>query len=102
MQISKNGYIDKLDDIVDVKPSTCIDFGIKNNAKDPKFKVSDHLRISKYKNIFAKVYIPNWCEEVFVIKKIKNIVLWIYVFSDLNEEEIVGMLCEKELQKKHQ
>ena len=80
-------YINKLDDIVneynntyhstikmepvDVKDNTYIDFD-----KDPKFKISDHVRISKYKNIFAKGYTPNRPEEVFVIKKIKNTVSW--------------------------
>ena len=43
----------------DVKSSTCIDFTKKNNEEDPKFKVGDHVRISKYKNIFAKGYLPN-------------------------------------------
>ena len=42
--------------------------------KEPKFKVGDHVRISKYKNIFAKGYTPNWSKEVFVISKIKNTV----------------------------
>ena len=86
--ISKNVYIDKLDDIVneynntyhrtikmkpvDVKDNTYIDFKKKVNDKDPKFKVSDHVRISKYKNIFAKGHMPNWSEEVFVLSKIKN------------------------------
>ena len=88
--ISKNAYIDKLDDIVnkynntyhkkikmkpaDVKPSTYIDSSIETNDKDPKFKIGDTVRISKYKNIFAKGYVPNWSEEVFVIKKVKNTV----------------------------
>ena len=83
--ISKNVYIDKLDDIVneynnkkhrttkmkpiDVKDNTYIDFGKEVNDNDPKFKVGDRVRISKYKNIFAKEYTPNWSEEVFVIKK---------------------------------
>ena len=53
-----------------VKCSTCIDLGIKNNDKDPKFKVGEHVRISKYKNIFAKNFVPNW-SEVFLIKKVK-------------------------------
>ena len=79
--VLKNVCIDKLANIVnkynntyhstikiDVKSSTYIDFNKKNN-KDRKFKVGDHLRISKYKNIFANGYIPNWSEEVFVIKK---------------------------------
>ena len=83
--ISKNVYIDKLDDIVDeynntyhtkikmkpidVKDNTYINTSKKINYKDPKFKVGDRVRISKYKNIFAKGYMPNWSEEVFVIKK---------------------------------
>ena len=41
----------------------------RSNDKNPKFKVGDHVRISKYKNIFAKGYTPNWSDEVFVIKK---------------------------------
>ena len=56
--------------------------------KHPKFKVGDHVRISKYKNIFAKGYTSNWSEEVFVVSKIKNTVA--YVISDLNGEEITG------------
>ena len=86
--VSKNVYIDKLDDIVgeynntyhrtimmkpiDVKDNTYIDFKKEVNDKDLKFKVGDRLRISKYKNIFAKGYTPNCSEEVFVISKIKN------------------------------
>ena len=78
--ISKNLYIDKLDDIaneynntyhrtikmkpIDVKDNAYIDF-----KKDPKFKVGDHVRISRCQNIFAKGYTPNWSEELFVIKK---------------------------------
>ena len=57
------------------------------------------MRISKYKNIFAKRYTPNWSEEVFVIKKIRNTVPWTYVINYLNGEEITGTLYEKELQK---
>ena len=66
---------------------------------DLKFKVGDHVRISKYKNIFARGYTPNWSEEIFVIKKIKNTVPWTYVIDDLNGEEIAGTFYEKELQK---
>ena len=51
------------------------------NEKDPKFKVGDHVRISKYKNIFAKGYTPNWSEEIFVTKKLKNNVPWTYEIS---------------------
>ena len=113
--ISKNVYIDKLDDIVnaynntchrtikmkpiDVKGNTYIDFGKEVNDNDPKFKVGDHVRISKYKNIFAKDYTPNWSEEVFIIKEIKNAVPWTYVINDLNGEKIIGTFYEKELQK---
>ena len=57
------------------------------------------MRISKYKNIIAKGYTPNWSAEVFVIKEIKNRVLWTYVINDLNGEEITGTFYEKELQK---
>ena len=100
--ISKNVYIDKLDDIVDgcnntkhrtikmksidVKGNTYIDFGKEVNDNDPKFKVGYHVRISKYKNIFAKSYT-------------KNTVPWTYVINDLNGEEIIGTFYEKELQK---
>ena len=58
------------------------------------FKVGDHVRISKYKNIFAKGYMPNWSEEIFIIKKIKNTVPWTYVINDLNGEEIIGIFCK--------
>ena len=88
--VSKNGYIDKLDDIVneynnayhrtikikpiDVKDNTYINTDKEVNNKDPKFQVGDHARISKYKIIFATGYTPNWSEEVFVIKEVKNTV----------------------------
>ena len=93
-------YINKLDDIVneynntyhrtiemklvDAKDNTYIDSMelLHTNDKDPKFKVGDHVRISKYKNIFAKGYTPNWSEEVFVIKKVKNTVPWSYVINN--------------------
>ena len=55
---------------LDIKLRTCIDFTKENNQKCPKFKIGDHVRISKYKNIFAKGYAPNWSEKVFVIKKV--------------------------------
>ena len=84
---------------VDVKDNTYIDFKKEVNDKNPKFKVDDHVRISKYKNIFAKGYVPNWSEEIFIIKKIKNTVPWTYVINDLNGEEIIGTFYEKELQK---
>ena len=87
---------------VHVKNSTYIDFKKEVNDKDPKFKVGDHVRISKYKNLFAKGYIPNWSEEVFVVSKIKNAVPWTCVINDLNGEEITGTFHEKELQKTNQ
>ena len=53
-------------------------------------------------NIFAKGYMPNWSEEVFVVSKIKNTVPWTYVINDLNGEEIIRIFYEKELQKTNQ
>ena len=84
---------------VDVKDNTYIDFGKEVTDKDRKFKIGDYVRISKYKNIFAKGYTPNWSEDVFIINKIKNAVPWTYVINDLNGEEIIGSFHEKELQK---
>ena len=72
------------------------------NKTNPKFKVGDHVRISKYNNIFAKGYAPNWSEEIFVINKNKNTVPWTYAISNLNGEEITGSFYEKELQKTNQ
>ena len=88
--------------LIDVKDNTYIDFSKEINDKDPKFKIGDHVRISKYKIFFAKGYLPNWSEEVFVIKKVKNLVPWTYVINDLTGEEIVGTFYEKELQKTNQ
>ena len=70
--------------------------------KNPKLKVGDNVRISKYKNIFDKGYTPNCSKEVFVINKIKNKVPWTYAISDLNGKEITGSFNEKELQKTNQ
>ena len=109
--VSKNVYIDKLDDVVnkynntyhstikmkpvDAKSKTYIDFNKENNMEGPNFKVGNHIRTSKYKNIFAKGYVPNWSEEAFVIKKVKNTVPWTYFISVLQGEEIVGTFYEK-------
>ena len=108
--ISKNVYIDKLDDIVDeynntyhttikMKPTDVKDNRYINTDKE--INNTDHkfikIYLSKYKNIFAKVYTPNWSEEVF-----KNTVPWTYVIKDLNCEEIIGTFYEKELQKTNQ
>ena len=75
---------------VDVKDNTYINFIKEVNDKDPKLKVDDHVRISKYKNIFAKGYTLNWSEEVFIFKKVKNTVPWTYVINDVNGEQIIG------------
>ena len=83
----------------DVKDNKYINFEQEVNNKDPKFKVSNYVRISKHKNIFAKGYVANWSEKVFMINKIKNAVPWTYVINDLNGEEIIGTFYEKELQK---
>ena len=85
-----------------LKKNTFINTGKEVNDKDHKFKVGDRVRISKYKNIFAKSYNPNWSEEIFVIKKSKNTVPWTYVINDLNGEEIIGKFYEKDLQKTNQ
>ena len=116
--IWKNVYIDNLADIVnkynytyhstikmkpvDVKSSTYIDFNKQNDKEDAKFEVGDLVRITKYKNIYAKGYILNWTKEMFVIKRVKNTVPWTYVISDLNGEEIVGTFYEKNLQISNQ
>ena len=111
-------YIDKLDDIVnkynnayhraikmkpiDLKSSTYIDSSKEINDEDPKFKIVDIVRKSKFKNIFAKSYVPNWSDEIFVIRKVKNTVPWTQVVSDLKGEEIVGRFHKKESQKSNQ
>ena len=84
---------------VDVKSSTYYDFINKNDKKDRKFEVDNHVRISKYKNIFVEICVPNWSEKVFAIKKIKITVPWTYVIIDLNGDEIVGTFYEKGLQR---
>ena len=61
---------------VDVEDDSFAEYHEKSNKNDPKFKIGDHLRISKYMNIFAKRYSLNWSEEIFVVKKIKNSVPW--------------------------
>ena len=112
--ISKNVCFDVLDDIVnkynntvhrtikmkpiDVTSDSYAEYNEDSNKKDPKFKVDDHDKVSKYKNIFAKGCIPYWSEEVFVVSKIKNTVPWTYRISDLNGEEVTG---SKKLVKKN-
>ena len=98
--VSKNVSFDVLDNIVnkynnfvhrsikmkpiDVTSESYAKHNEDSNEKDPKFKIGDHVTISKYSNVFAKVYTQNLSEEVFIISKIKNTVLWTYVISDLN------------------
>ena len=95
--ISKNVYIDKIDDIV----------GEYNNTKHRTIKmkpidVKGNTYIDFGKEVNAKGYPPNWSEKVFVIKEIKNTAPWTYVISDLNGEEIIGTFYENELQKINQ
>ena len=78
---------------VDLKSSTYIDSSKETNDKNLKCKVGENLRISKYKNNFARVYTANWSEVVFVVKKVKNNVQWTSI-KDLNGEEIVGIFDE--------
>ena len=85
---------------VDVKTSLYINSSKEINEKDPKLKVDDISRKSKYKNIFVKGFVPNWFEEVFVIKNLKHTVPWTYVVRDLKDEEIVGTFYKKELQER--
>ena len=112
--VSINVYFDVLDDVVNkynnivhrtikMKPIEIIsnsyaDYNEDSNEKALKFKVGDHVKRSKYKNIFAKRYTQNWSEEVFIISKIKNTVSWTYMIIDLSGEKIVGIFYEKELQ----
>ena len=102
--IGENVYFNDLDDIVDkynnavhssikIKPKdvaddSFVEYSEEANEKDPKFKVGDNVRISKHKSIFAKVYTPNWSEEVFIVNKVQNTVPWTYLINDLNGEEI--------------
>ena len=109
--IPKNVFFDLLVDIVNkynnavhrtikIKPIDIADdsyaqYNKDFNKNDPNFKVGDHVRISKHKNIFVKRYTPNWSEEVFVVSKIKNTFPWTYVVNDLGGEEITGSFYEK-------
>ena len=75
---------------------------IKLMTKIRNFKLVIMLEYKNYKNFFANSYTPNWSEEVFVIKKVKNTVPWTYVINDLNGKEIVGTFYQNELQKTDQ
>ena len=115
--ISKNVYIDELDDIVnycnntyhrtikmklaDVKSSTYIGSSKEISDKDLQFKIGDIVRMSKYKNIFAKGYVPNWSEEVFVIKKLKTLcrghMLLVILKAKKLLESFTKNNCEKQI-----
>ena len=114
--IGKNVYFNVLDGIVnkynntyhssikmkpkDVTDDSFVEYVEESNKKDHTFKIGDHVRISKYKNIFAKGYTPNSSEEVFVVNKLQNTVSWTYLINDLNGEKIVGRFYEKDFYKK--
>ena len=108
--IGKNIYFDVLDDIVNeynnTKHNTIkmkpVDVGDNKRVyieKDSRFKVGDRVRISKFKNIFAKGYTPNWSKEIFIAHKINDTVPYTYNIKDLNGEKIIGSFYDKELQK---
>ena len=113
--IGKNVYYGVLDDVgnkynntrhntIKMKPKDVKDDNNKvyideNNEKSNRFTVGDRVRISKFKNIFAKGYTPNWSNEIFIINKINNTVPWTYSLKDLNGEENLGSFYDKELQK---
>ena len=108
--VSRNVYINKLDDIVnkysntchstikmkpaDIKSNTYIDCNKEDNNKI-YIQSCWFVTMLKYKNIFVKYYTPNQSEEVFGIKKVINTVPWTYIINDLNEEEIIGIFFEK-------
>ena len=103
--VGKNVYYDVLDDVVykynNTKHSTIkmkpIDVGNnkrvyidEHNEKRSRFKVGDRVKISKFKNIFAKGYTPNWSSEIFIADKVNDTVPYTYHLKDLNDEEIIG------------
>ena len=84
---------------IDTNLSKYTNFNKENDEEDRKFEILNHVRISKYKNIFEKIYFPNWSKEDFMIKMVKTTVPWTYIIGDLNGEENFGTLYEKELKK---
>ena len=106
-QIIANKYNNAVHRTIKIKPidltyDSFAEYNEESNKKSPKFKVGDHVRNSKHKNIFAKGYVPNWSEEIFIVSKNKNTFPWTYVINDLNSEEIKGRFYEQELQKTNQ
>ena len=114
--ISKNVYIYVLNDIINrynntvhktikIKPiaaSNDVECNEDSNKKNPKFKIGDRVKISKYKNKFAKGYVSNWSEDVFIVNEIKNTVPLTYTISNLNGVKVIGTFYEKELQTTNQ
>ena len=111
--ISKNVYYDVLDDVVNkynntkhstikMKPIDVRDNNNKrvyideHNEKRSRFQVGDRVRISKFKNIFAKGYTPNWSKEIFIVDKINDTVPYTYNLKDLNDEEIIDSFYDQE------
>ena len=110
--IGKNVYYNVLDDIIneynntkhsaikmkpiDVKDDNKRVYIEDHNEKDSRFNVGDKVRISKFKNIFAKGYTPNWSREIFIIKKINDTIPYTYSLKDLNDEEIIGSFYDTE------
>ena len=84
---------------IDVTNDSYAEYNENSNKKNPKLKIGDRVRISKYKNIFAKGYAPNWSEEVFLISKIKNTVPWTDVVSDLKGEKLLKDFMESNSRK---
>ena len=110
-EVLKNLYISKVDEIDgkynntyhrtnQVKPANFvsdmyIEDAVERSGKDLEFKVGDHVRISKYKDIFAKGFTPSWSEKVFMIKKVKHTVLWTYIINDLHNEKLLKNFIKK-------
>ena len=84
---------------VDVKSNTYINSSKEVNNKDPKFNIDDIIRISKYKKFFAKGYTPNWSEEVFVIKRVKNTVLLMILIRKNLLKLFMKKNCKEQMKK---
>ena len=112
MDISKNVYFDVLGHVngtvhrtikmkpIDVTSDSDAEYNEDSNEKDPKFRVGDHVRISKYKNTFPKGYTQNLSEEVFVVSNIKDTVSWTYAISDFFKKKYCKKLVRKYSEKK--
>ena len=82
---------------INITSDSYVEYGEDFSEGEPRFRVGDRVRISKYKSIYAKGYTQNWSEEVFIFSKIKDTVLWTYSISDSNSDPITGSFYEKEL-----